>query len=373
MCGIVYYKSFDGRNVSKKVLKQYNRQRDRGTEGFGYYMPETNRLAHNAREHRIKRLLKREQATEVLFHHRWPTSTDNVRNACHPFSTKDTFEHNYVMVHNGIVHNDYQLQNRHEDMGIKYVSEQADGRFNDSEALLYDVALYLEGLQDKITAEGSIAFVMIENDQSGTPINLHFARNSGSPLKMSFTDAILSLSSEGIGDNILPDTIYSFNYATEKLTLTPMVIPEYNYTWKQPTQAIGYYNSDNYYSSRSRNEAIDGYSSYSADVELKAYQIANQLIEDCDTLDQALQACQVAIDSSRGKIKRINDIIMSYEFHDPKHGELEDELSLQFNKVDALNEALDILGEWFFDAQAYSNHKPKQLQINEPGLKVEEV
>lgn len=224
MCGIVYSKNFTGKPVARTIKKRYKGQRSRGFEGFGFYVPETNRLTHNPRERRTMRLLKRERASEILFHHRYPTSTINVRNACHPFSTKDYFEHNYVGVHNGVLWNEDILRQLHKEKGIKYVSDLKDGSFNDSEALIYDIASYLEGTQEYIRAVGSIAFIVIQRDKLGKPLNLFFGRNEGSPLVMSRTEKQMTISSVGSGEIVPPHTLHQFNYASGELTTKPCFI-----------------------------------------------------------------------------------------------------------------------------------------------------
>jgi predicted glutamine amidotransferase len=154
-------------------------------------------------------LLKRHQeATEVMFHHRIPTSTINVRNACHPFSTKDYFENQYVVIHNGVLHNEDLLKKEHDKLGIQYVSVQENGRFNDSEALAYDLARYFEGQVDTLTARGSIAFIAVKRDEAGKPVCLFFGRNYGNPLKMKRTKYSLTLSSEGKGEDVEAHTLY---------------------------------------------------------------------------------------------------------------------------------------------------------------------
>jgi hypothetical protein len=243
MCGIVYFKSFIGKNVSKQTIAQFQKQRTRGTSGFGFYIPAMNRLTHNERERRILRLLKREKTSEVLFHHRFPTSTANVRNACHPFSTHNHFKHNYVLVHNGVIWNNDELEREHTKLGIEYVSRQENGQFNDSEALLYDIALFLEGEQTELKAAGDNAFIVIENDEKGIPINVHFGRNLGNPLMMDFQTEFLSLTSEGTGVNIVPDQLYTFNYAECKLSLRPVTIPIYE--WRE-SRSYGGYEEGNY-------------------------------------------------------------------------------------------------------------------------------
>lgn len=233
MCGIVFQKDFRGNDVTQTVKRRYKAQRSRGTQGFGYYLPGTNRLTHNPNERKLITDLLAHPSSEVLFHHRFPTSTENVQNACHPFSTKgDLFKHNYVLVHNGYLSNEFKLQDAHEDLGIRYVSEQADGRFNDSEALLYDVALYLEGMQSGLKAEGAIAFVVIERDETGEAIKLHWGRNSGSPLKFKLKrDKYLSLASEGKGSDVAIDTLFTYDYATGVISSTALEIPSYTYSY----------------------------------------------------------------------------------------------------------------------------------------------
>ena len=233
MCGIVYSKDFNDKPVVNTIIKRYKDQRGRGSQGFGFFVPQKNRLTHNTKEGRILNLLQREVGSEILFHHRYPTSTGNVRNACHPFSTKDVFENNYVIVHNGVLRNEHELKRDHEKLGIKYISEQDDGRFNDSEAMAYDVASYLEGKQDSIKSSGSIAFIAIRLDKSGKPRALFFGRNSSSStLKMKKTENSLTLSSEGEGTMIEADQLYCFVYDTKELSKRYCKIPG-GYIWKQ--------------------------------------------------------------------------------------------------------------------------------------------
>lgn len=253
MCGIVYSKSFIGKPVNKTIVQRYLDQRDRGTEGFGFYIPDGNRLTHNIREGRILTLLNRRRSDEILFHHRFPTSTLNVRNGCHPYSTKEYFDNNYILVHNGTLVNDDLLKAEHEKLGIQYVSEQYDGRFNDSEALLWDVALYLEGEQTELKAKGNIAFIVIKRDSKGTPVKLHFGHNSGSPLRMQHNKKGITLSSESKTKSdewVDTNRLFTLDYKTLKLTSEHLTIPSsypygfdtnycYNSNWEDSMDTIG--------------------------------------------------------------------------------------------------------------------------------------
>lgn len=244
MCGIVYSKSFAGKDVTKTILKRFEAQRSRGTTSFGFYLPESNRLTHNVKETRIKNLLKRSkgQNHEVLFHHRFSTSTADVPNACHPFSTKDFFKNNYVGVHNGVISNDDVLEKQHLELGINYVSRQTNGQFNDSEALIYDIARYLEGEVDELTARGSIAFIIIKRNKDGKNKTLFFGRNNGNPLKMKMTKHSLTLSSQGEDKDVEANQLYSYDYETGELKKRYLLIPYYKSSWDKSSGYSSYYN-----------------------------------------------------------------------------------------------------------------------------------
>jgi predicted glutamine amidotransferase len=241
MCGIVYKRSFNGSPVNQAVKQMYKSQRGRGYEGFGFFLPLENRLAHNTSEHRILDLLKNEayESSEILFHHRFPTSTENRQNACHPFSTranKHAFDHNYVLVHNGIVSNASTLKADHEKTyGIEYISVE-HGKFNDSEALLYDVALFLDGKQTELKAQGSIAFI-VKRDDGKT----YFARNTGSPLVYELTSRGITVRSEGSGTSTLVNQLYEFDAETKELSHSELTIPSYSYGYDSYNYDYGYF------------------------------------------------------------------------------------------------------------------------------------
>lgn len=222
-------------------------------------------MTHNVKEGRIKSLLKRSKGSnhEILFHHRFATSTADVPNACHPFSTKDFFNNNYVGVHNGVISNDLELKKQQSKIGINYVSAQKNGDFNDSEALIYDISQYLEGQVEELTARGSIAFIIIKRNSNGKPVTLFFGRNHGNPLKMKKTKHSMTLSSQGEGKDIQPNQLYSYDYETGVITQRFLLIPYYNSkiwtgdntsstTFSQPTWDEDD-DSDDYHDSRYSN------------------------------------------------------------------------------------------------------------------------
>lgn len=227
MCGIIYSQAFDGLPVNELVFDQYFDQRSRGHEGFGLFNGK--HLVHAAEESRIINWLskKKNESDMLLFHHRFPTSTINVRKAAHPFTTKDYFgDTEYVLIHNGVISNPKDLRTAHEALGITYHSVLDNGTFNDSEALAWDFALTMEGKQDKLKAYGGIAFIAMKLVK-GVPTNLYFGRNSR-PLKMFRNKSVMLLASEGPGEEVESDQLYNFNYKLKRLTHKYFKVPSYN-------------------------------------------------------------------------------------------------------------------------------------------------
>lgn len=228
MCGIVYAQSLNGRSVNSLVLDQYEKQKLRGQQGFGVFNGKYTVKA--AMEKRIKRWLKKDaNASEMLlFHHRFPTSTENVKRAAHPFNTGDFFgDTRYVLVHNGVVRNPKDLREAHEKLGIEYQSVLDNGKFNDSEALMWDFALTMEGRQDDLAAYGGIAFICIKLENN-IPTRMFFGRNFGRPLNLYRDKNGILLSSEGAGEEIGVNKLYTYNYQLNRLTDKHFRIPSMN-------------------------------------------------------------------------------------------------------------------------------------------------
>lgn len=348
MCGIVYSKNFTGRPVAKIIKKKYKKQRNRGYEGFGFYIPETNRLTHNPRERRAMNLLTREnKASEILFHHRFPTSTDNVRNSCHPFSTKDNLKYNYVGVHNGVLYNEKELKLEHDKLGIKYVSEQLDGRFNDSEALIYDIAMYIEGDVSKISAIGSIAFIVVQRTHEGVPVALYFGRNQGNPLVANVTENSITLSSEGEGEIIKAHTLYRLDYGTMDISEERCHIPSsYAYSYNGYVYDDEYYQEDYMYDDKGE-PLTDEIEQYFEDLEEnyknKATANYSRLLSECySNLEDACSLGEYELSLLRAKRDELSDKVEVFDTYSEK--EYEDYVNID-DEIYALTQAIDKLRE----------------------------
>lgn len=237
MCGIVYKHNFKKRNpVNNDIMQQFDKQRSRGVQGFGLFDGQFKNIVKSATEDKILEWLVKHDSNLIMFHHRFPTSTINVKRAAHPMATKFYFGNTqYVMIHNGVIRNADKLFEKHAELGIEYQTLLDDHTFNDSESLLWDFALTMEGKQEKMQAEGQIAFVCIKM-VNGKLSKLLFGRNSR-PLNMLREDDSLSISSEGAGVPIPPNMLHIWDYRTKTIKLKAMHFDEWGY---HPTKVPKY-------------------------------------------------------------------------------------------------------------------------------------
>jgi len=226
MCGIIA--AFDTRKKDKKndnervfvndwVLSQFEDQKSRGTEGFGIVTIEDDGkyLIHRSTEgYKFMYDIHENPSYKILMHHRTPTSTRNKMKQTHPITISNKkLKYDYLVVHNGVIRNNDELKKKHEKLGFKYTTE-TEGygyeKFNDSEAIAIETALFIERKQERINTYGSAAFVALQIDKKTQKVeSVHFGRNDGSPLKLAKTRGIMKISSEGPGDDVTPYVLYS--------------------------------------------------------------------------------------------------------------------------------------------------------------------
>lgn len=230
MCGIIHCKSIEqGKKVNKTVLKRYRAQQSRGKEGFGFievYNGVIGGIKRAETEKEILELLEKSDADEILFHHRFPTSTPNFIESTHPiYVSHESLEFDYYVVHNGVITNDDTLRDAHIVQGFVYTTECEKQyvtkgqlytygvQFNDSEALAIDFALSVEK-NLPIKASGSIALVAYQVKKTTQEIvALYWGRNRGNPLKLEEYNTFFALSSE-TGKEIPVNALYRMEYET---------------------------------------------------------------------------------------------------------------------------------------------------------------
>ncbi len=275
MCGIVSIKRIAGVQASRSVIKRYQKQKSRGTEGYGYMAINNGRVVSIKRakhEGEILAMLCKESANEILFHHRKPTGTPNLVGLTHPIVvSNEMLNYDYVVVHNGSVTNTIELKREHESLGIKYttsfvakntkVTETLEevtfsngfvepnqkiskdititntSGHNDSESLAVELALTIEGYKDSLGVRGSFATICYQLNKDGSDgiigasVNrIYFGRNIGRPLKIESIgknnkkDSMLSLCSEGSGVEVSTEVLQYIEYANPKTTLNSKIV-----------------------------------------------------------------------------------------------------------------------------------------------------
>jgi len=249
MCGIIYVKRADGKPARKQVMKQYKKQEERGNEGYGYVGIIDGKIAEYKRtqtESEIKKEIKESTADQILFHHRYPTSTVNIPESAHPIIVRNKeLQHNYYIVHNGIISNSNELRKEHTKLGYRYTTEvktmyQTEGgqiyhgesEVNDSETLAIELARTIEGLQPKVLAQGSIAYIALQV-QNGTACAVYYGTNGRSPLTIKETAQGVMIASEG-GKPIIDEICYKLDLRTGKTEIACVPLIDY------PKPILGY-------------------------------------------------------------------------------------------------------------------------------------
>ena len=246
MCGIIaaFNTGKEAEPVNEWVVNQLEDQLHRGSEGFGiaFVNNKTKKVFTERATELTKTLLdlRFNESNSILLHHRYPTSSENKLSQTHPIIVDSgSLKYKYLIVHNGVLHNEKELREEHiNELGFVYTTDRIKDRdkkteeeeFNDSESVAIEVAMFIEGQRKKIQAAGTIAFIALKIDKETEKIvEICFARNTN-PLYMSATRGKLRLSSEGEGNQIKPDTLYTCDPETLKFKKEKCVLDTSRYT-----------------------------------------------------------------------------------------------------------------------------------------------
>ncbi len=261
MCGIICAISKDKTPVNGFVIDQFEDQQSRGIKGFGIID-----IDMETKEYKISRAtepakfmfdLHKKESSAMIVHHRYPTSSPNFMSQTHPISVDNgSLKHKYLVIHNGCISNDKTLKKEHEELGFIYTTDidivdqwkREEQKFNDSECLSIEVARFIEKQSEEVGILGSAAFIAVQIDKKTDKIqNIFFGRNTN-PLHMCFTRGKLRLSSEGEGDDIKPNVLYSWDMKATNLKKRDMkfkTIAPATYQTYQHQTAIGFQDKGN--------------------------------------------------------------------------------------------------------------------------------
>ena len=212
MCGLVGYISKVKTNTAgAAVLDQFQDQISRGKEGFGLVEINKDALTIQRATEQVKAIIDTKLSTApiALFHHRYPTSTDNTMRQTHPFLiSHGELTHDYCVMHNGVISNAHALKEEHmNELGYTYSTLEKDikytyganigkEKFNDSEALAIELARYFDARSEQVETIGTVAFFVVRLEKkTGKPLELLWGRNSSNPLECLESDNGMLLAS----------------------------------------------------------------------------------------------------------------------------------------------------------------------------------
>jgi hypothetical protein len=244
MCGLVASfntspdKKKKAQDANQFIIDQFEDQHSRGVKGFGIIRIGKNMNVEIDRACETTKFLVDlyfKKSPIIIAHHRTPTSTNNLIDQTHPmFISNDILKYDYNVVHNGIVSNDTELYKKHEELGFLYKTEYLEvysdayekTKFNDSECIAVELALFIEGKITNIDITNNAAFIVLQSDKkTKKAVRVFFGKNNTGDLNMDRRDNELRISSEGLGEKVDPNILFSFDPKDPTITLMQTPIP----------------------------------------------------------------------------------------------------------------------------------------------------
>lgn len=226
MCGIIAeFKKNEKHKANDFIINQYEEQYKRGTEGFGIINIDKNnkiKITRACEPTKFLLDLYTNKSQIIIAHHRKPTSTENKINQTHPIIISNKIlKYDYAIIHNGIISNDKELKTKHEKLGFVYKTEYKEKgtyyettwtRFNDSETIAIELALYIENKIPELNIKNMATFIIVQINKKTQKANrILFGRTKEtSELKIEETKTSIKISSEGPGEKIEADKLFSF-------------------------------------------------------------------------------------------------------------------------------------------------------------------
>jgi len=259
MCGIIA-KSFTNPAPAKQVWQDikrlYTKQKHRGTEGFGYvsvlqdYSVYVKRSTDDTILDTLMQIKKPTRA--IMFHHRYPTSTDNLEPCSHPiYVSNPELTHDYYVIHNGVISNCNELKKKHNEAGYKYTTEhkvttkteieylfsnlhkEEDDiysledessylKYNDSEAVAIEIARLIENkIENLYHVYGGYSCIIMKVDKKTNKCHdMYWIRNASNPLSYMEEGDFCGVSEagkDGVGGS-LEGVLYHLDLKTGTMT-----------------------------------------------------------------------------------------------------------------------------------------------------------
>jgi predicted glutamine amidotransferase len=264
MCGIIFAKNLkDSQPVNQTIKALYIAQKDRGYNGFGFVGLSKNSIGYyrSETEKDIYDFLTANPFDEILYHHRYPTSTENTTKTAHPFKI-DYNGKTFYFVHNGVINNASTLKKEHDKLALEYTSlDHKKGTFNDSEALAHCFVLALNKKKLPTNANGSASIICLQVDSKTSKAErLYYYTNGENPLKLYKDSDLFILSSETGTENVKPNKLYYYDYRTKQIKKQPTSFkvekPSYTYYGYSGGYTSDYFNRDYRYNYQPKLDSV---------------------------------------------------------------------------------------------------------------------
>ena len=240
MCGLIAAFNAEGKSVNDYIINQYENQYSRGEKGFGIIrINEKGKVNIDIACEPAKFMmdLYTKKSKMMIVHHRYPTSTDNELDQTHPMVVSNPLlDFDYLVIHNGVITNDDELREKHLKFGFKYTTEYEETygynntynkiKFNDSEGIAIELALFIEGKSSAIEVDNSAAVIALQMDKkTGKALKVFFGRNTAGALRIYQNKGKIRLSSIGAGEEVKPNELHSFSINDKqfKLETQPLI------------------------------------------------------------------------------------------------------------------------------------------------------
>lgn len=234
-------KDIKAETANEFIINQYEDQFSRGTEGFGILrIDKKGKIELDRACEPVKFMidLYMKQSDMIIAHHRTPTASGNYIDQTHPiFVSNEQLNFDYYVIHNGIISNDTELLKKHKELGFEYTTAYNEKgqwenspkklKFNDSECLAIEVALFIENKINAIGLNNAAAFIVLQIDKEKNLATKVFYGKNGisSDLNMSKTRGELRISSIGKGNPVKENILYSFDINDPSMNLKSKKIP----------------------------------------------------------------------------------------------------------------------------------------------------
>lgn len=249
MCGLISVLSKRRKPAGQYAFELYKKQASRGRDGYGYIAIHDNKIVSLERskdEETIRAKLMKEKAEMIMFHHRFPTSTDNTVGTTHPmFVSNGELEYDYYFAHNGVITNASQLKVEHNNLGYNYLTEhklmevaeyphgldpevvgEPKIKFNDSESLAIELARYIEGRVERVETEGAAAFWGVSVVKGTNQVHrIYYGKNKGRDLSFFKNKKWFGVTSI-TGEDLADMQLFTLDLSTRNIEQTELRIDE---------------------------------------------------------------------------------------------------------------------------------------------------